>query len=55
MKAVFEIIFAIILLVGGVKVSESVYRNIRYQSLKKVQEGLPGLVPFTKALTKNSY
>jgi len=52
MKAVMEIIFAIILLAGGVKISNVALEALRKESLEKVYKGLPSLGNFTRALTK---
>lgn len=52
MKAVAEVIFAIILLVGGVKISDKALMAFRKESLEKVHKGLPSLETFTRALTK---
>ena len=51
MKAVAEIIFAIILLVGGVNISDDALMAFRKESLEKVHKGLPILENFTSALT----
>lgn len=52
MKALAEIIFATILLVGGVKISDKALTAFRKESLEKVHKGLPSLEKFTNALTK---
>jgi hypothetical protein len=52
MKAVAEIIFAIILLVGGCNISKVALEAFRKESLEKVYKGLPRLEKFTRALTK---
>ncbi len=52
MKAVAEVIFAIILLVGGVKFSEKTLLAFKKESLEKVHNGLPNLEKFTRVLTK---
>ena len=51
MKAVAEIIFAIILLVEGVNISNEALRAFRKKTLEKVYKGLPSLEKFTGALS----
>lgn len=48
MKAVAKIIFAIILLLGGVKISDRALLAFGKESLEKVYEGLPNIEKFTR-------
>lgn len=52
MKAVMEIIFAIILLVGGVRISNVAIKAFKKETLEKVYKGLPSLENFTRTLTR---
>lgn len=49
MKAVMKIIFAIILLVRGVRISNVALEALKKETLEKVYKGLPSLGNFTRA------
>jgi len=52
MKAIFEIIFAIILIISAENISIIFYNKVRIESLTKIQNGLPPLSIFTEKLTR---
>ena len=52
MKAIFEIILAIIFVISAENVSTIIYKKVKVESLTKIQKGLPPLSIFTKKLTR---
>jgi len=52
MKAIFEIIFAIILIISAENISTIFYNKVKIESLTKIQNGLPPLSIFTEKLTR---
>lgn len=52
MKAVAEIIAAVILLISGSYIASKAIPDFRKETLKKVNGGLPPISSFTKNLTK---
>jgi hypothetical protein len=55
LKAVMEIIIAVIFLVGLLKILEETLLALRKESLRKVYRGLPSLEKFTTVLTKKYF
>ena len=52
MKAIFEIILAIIFVISAENVSTIIYKKVKVESLTKIQNGLPSLSIFTQKLTR---
>lgn len=53
MKAVVEIVAAVILLVTGSYIAPKVITEFKIETIKKVDKGLPSLQRFTEQLTRN--
>ena len=52
MKAVAEIVAAIILLVSGSYIAPSLIKEFKVETIKKLDQGLPPLQAFSSALIK---
>ncbi len=52
MKAVAEIVVAIILLVSGSYVAPNLIKEFKVETIKKLDQGLPPLLGFSSALIK---
>lgn len=52
MKAVAEIVAAIILLVSGSYIAPSLIKEFKVETIKKLDQGLPPLQGFSSALIK---
>jgi hypothetical protein len=53
MKAVAEIVAAIILLVSGSNIAPNLIKEFKVEIIKKLDQGLPPLHGFTKKLIRN--
>tara|TARA_Y100000768_G_scaffold306990_1_gene241010 strand:- start:76 stop:264 length:189 start_codon:yes stop_codon:yes gene_type:complete len=51
MRAILEILLAIIFSISGISLSTNIYKEIKKESLLKVHGGLSPLLSFTKKMT----
>tara|TARA_Y100000768_G_C23989013_1_gene690860 strand:- start:76 stop:264 length:189 start_codon:yes stop_codon:yes gene_type:complete len=54
MRAILEILLAIIFSISGISLSTNIYKEIKKESLIKVHSGLPPLSNFTRKMTSKN-